>query len=165
MLKCSSIHIAHERAKTVQGQAQLTFPGLIKTVEADKHDRPNSYFDSEARCGLVWERSRKGRHSLPPLLFHPEIGHRSSLPGLTSLASSAKDSQALGDAMLIKHKGRVECVQTHCKLCLAHSQTNIHRDTHPSVIALRSLELTLEHAIWVSETRAFPVCWPVCFGL
>lgn len=60
MLKCSSIHIAHERAKTVQGRAQLTFPGLIKTVEADKHDRPNSYFDSEARCAWCGREAGKG---------------------------------------------------------------------------------------------------------
>lgn len=48
------------------------------------------------------------------------------------------------------YKGRHACVQTQCPLCLAQSQANPIRGTPPSVIALRSLELTLEHAIRVS---------------
>ncbi len=41
---------------------------------------------------------------------------------------------------------------------LAQSQTNAHRDTQLSVTALKSLEITLEHAIRVTEVRAFPLC-------
>lgn len=54
------------------------------------------------------------------------------------------------------------CASLLCGRCLAQSQTNAHRDTRLSVIALRSLELTLEHAIRVSEVRAFTSCWSVC---
>lgn len=74
--------MAKELRKRVQGSTYQTFSGLI-TVEIDTSNPTYALYPgvSEARCGLVWEKSRKGRQPPP---HSPEREHRSSLPGLQS---------------------------------------------------------------------------------
>lgn len=75
---------------------------------------------SEASCGLVWERTRKGRQSSPHSL---EIEHCSSLPGLHPLSpvQGRRQTHTQMQCCLNTEREAGLCA-TYCTLCLSQSQ-------------------------------------------